>query len=244
MTRLTDDALRVLLRDFVDRLSGDAPEWTSRRDDDPGITLLELCEFLTEQLNYRDQPLREDGSKLVSRIVESLERLRRPPCGAFSGVRRVRYFDGQVLTADDLLEEQTYHRTRRRLHNRCLHGSGIATGLDVTLGPNSTAGEPEVRISPGSAITPVGEELVLWEVRVCRLSACGASGVVALRFVERGVLPTPTPAQGGVEFSRIEEGVAVEFASGEPQDAVAIARLDFVNGAWRVDPGFQPAHAH
>lgn len=243
MTRLTDEALRLLARELADRISREAPDWTGKPEDDPGVTILEVLAFLTEQLVYRKEPLRGKGSALAGRIVEGLERLRMPRCEAFDGVMRVRYFDGQVLTAEDLVAEQTYHRTRSRRHNRCLHGSGIVEGLEVTVGPNGPAGEPEVQIHPGCAIAPDGEELVVREPRTCRFPASGASGVVGLRFAERGVRPVPTTVSGGVEATRIEEGVAVAFTSSPPEDAVAIARLEFVDSSWRVDPGFDPERA-
>ena len=42
---------RASRRSFVD--SDDAPAWTDENASDPGITLLELFAFLTEQLIYR-----------------------------------------------------------------------------------------------------------------------------------------------------------------------------------------------
>jgi hypothetical protein len=35
---------------------------------------------------------------------------------------RVRYFSRQLITADDLTQDQIYHHEKRRLHNRLLHG--------------------------------------------------------------------------------------------------------------------------
>jgi len=47
-------------------------------------------------------------------------------------VRRVHYFTGKLLTAEDLAAEQTYHVEKARRHNRTLHGAGVAQGLGVT----------------------------------------------------------------------------------------------------------------
>jgi len=44
-------------------------------------------------------------------------------------LRRVNYFAGRLLTAEDFRAEQEYHREKSRRHNRRLHGSGVASGL-------------------------------------------------------------------------------------------------------------------
>ena len=71
------------------------------------------------------------------------------------GTKRPRYFAGRVLRADDLTEEQTYHRDKHRRHLQSLHGFGIVSGLDVAVG---TDGET-LTIEPGLAIDPFGREL-------------------------------------------------------------------------------------
>ena len=38
--------------------------------------------------------------------------------------KRVRFYDGQFLQAQDFVDEQAYHVDRQRLHNRGLHLSG------------------------------------------------------------------------------------------------------------------------
>jgi hypothetical protein len=71
-------------------------------------------------------------------------------------VRRVNYFFGQLLTADDLQAEQDYHRQMRYLHNRLL-GQGVVDGLEVTAGGDGST----IVVSPGLAIDGFGRELVL-----------------------------------------------------------------------------------
>ena len=53
MTPINDDVLDALAFDFAARLRADAPEWTDRTSDDPGVTLFEVFAFLTEQLVFR-----------------------------------------------------------------------------------------------------------------------------------------------------------------------------------------------
>lgn len=68
--------------------------------------------------------------------------------------RRVHYFHGMLLSAEDLEAEQQYHREMRYLHNR-LHGFGIVSGLDVGVSRG------KVSVEPGLAIDPCGREIVL-----------------------------------------------------------------------------------
>src|SRR5262245_12368229 len=44
---------------------------------------------------------------------------------------RLNYFFGQLLSANDFRAEQQYFREKIKLHNRYLHGHGIACGLCV-----------------------------------------------------------------------------------------------------------------
>ena len=48
-----------------------------------------------------------------------------------STTERVRYFARQLLTADDLTQEQEYLRGRMRRHNLFLHGWGVVCGAEV-----------------------------------------------------------------------------------------------------------------
>lgn len=71
--------------------------------------------------------------------------------------KRVRFYDGQFLQAQDFIDEQKYHLDRQRRHNKALHISGIAVGLGVetTHNPN------EVKVLPGTAIDRDGRQIVL-----------------------------------------------------------------------------------
>ena len=63
-------------------------------------------------------------------------------------IKRMRYFDGLFLKEQEFQLDQEYNLRMRRLHNRHLHGYGIAWGLEVTSGP----GLQEVTVQPGMAI--------------------------------------------------------------------------------------------
>jgi hypothetical protein len=75
-----------------------------------------------------------------------------------SDIKRVRYFNGEFLVADDFNAEQDYHRQMRYRHNKNFHKLGIVTGLDVTFDPGD---DTFVTISPGLAVDKNGQEIIL-----------------------------------------------------------------------------------
>ena len=76
------------------------------------------------------------------------------------GPRRVNYFSGRRLTAEDFETEQSYWLNKHRSHGRHLHGSGVVCGLRVT--PSGPGG---VTVGPGLAIDGLGSEIVVPEPR-------------------------------------------------------------------------------
>ena len=74
-------------------------------------------------------------------------------------LKRPSFFDGQRLTAADLVNAQTYHRELRWLHNRCLHNWGIVLGFAVT----GKRGQRSVQVQAGFALDCKGRELILTE---------------------------------------------------------------------------------
>ncbi len=212
MARLADDVLRALASDLVADVRRHAPEWTGANDADPGITILSLFDFLTEELLYR-APASRDAQALIHRLIANLTVLSGPTAQA-NGLTRVRYFDGQLLSADDLRAEQDYFRQKSRLQNRWLHGTGVVTGLTVTLDPvTAEEAEPVVHVGPGCAIAPDGELLRVETGCVARfISASASTAFVVLRFVERPMMPAAAGVTQ-VEPSRIEEGVAIEITA-------------------------------
>lgn len=73
-----------------------------------------------------------------------------------SEIKRVRYFNGEFLFAEDFNADHEYHRSMRYRHNKHFHTLGIVTGLVVTY----TAGETSVTITPGLAVDKDGREIV------------------------------------------------------------------------------------
>lgn len=147
--------------------------------------------------------------------------------------RRVRYFAGRMLTADDFQAEQTYHRQMRYLQNR-LCGIGIVDGLDVTLVGRG------VEVGPGVAIDPVGRELVL--TQPTRTSPpqprTAAPDGWDLVLVWGEDLEGPVPVPGGEdEPAWVVERPRVHLVlhGQAPDEAVALARLSRTRTGFTVD---------
>jgi len=89
-------------------------------------------------------------------------------------LQRPAFFEGQRLTADDLAQAQAFSRELRWLHNRSLHGWGIAFGYAVT----GARGARTVTVRPGYGLDCAGRDLVLEEERVLEVPAVagGAGG--------------------------------------------------------------------
>ena len=82
-----------------------------------------------------------------------------PACSGLECLERPRFFAGQLLTESELNGEQAYVVAKNRLHNRYLHGPGVVCGLQVGCDPC----EGWVTISPGYAIDPCGNDIVVCE---------------------------------------------------------------------------------
>ena len=75
------------------------------------------------------------------------------------GLQRNNFFNGRLLSAEDLRTEQDASRAQQRALARA-SGDGVAWGLDVTLLPGS-AGAPRVRVGAGLAFNRLGDLLQL-----------------------------------------------------------------------------------
>ena len=211
------------------------PGWTDHHTHDPGQTVLEILAYLAEDL-YRNARAVEGGAVAVSRILRALDAYAGKPI-ATSGTVRPNFFAGRLLTADDLRDEQEYHREKHRRHLQMLHGFGVVDGLEVGVASDGTT----ISIEPGVAIDAYGREVVLDDLLVLPIPAGTSSpACVVVRYAERMVDPMPV-AGGGTEPGNIEEGCEVSLTPGPPDDGVAVARLIREQAAWSVDSAFGPS---
>jgi hypothetical protein len=138
-------------------------------------------------------------------------------------IKRLHYFNHQMLVENDFTDEQTYHLGMRRRHNRALHKFGVAEGLNVRK-----TGEKAVTVDPGTAIDRDGKEIVQ-----------GADFVVDLRDTTK--YPKNTQVHvviahveeqsdqqtfGGVTgATRITEKTSIEAVTTEPAADGSVIRL-------------------
>jgi hypothetical protein len=163
-------------------------------------------------------------------------------------LERPRFFPGRLLTSEDLAQEQTYVREKRKLHNRALHGFGVVSGLKVS---NQSGG---VVISPGIALDCEGNEIVIDAPQSLSPQSQSGNGVyLTIRFEEKSTDPVPTAS--GTEASTIREGFEILLtqqntnarhrhargrwlACGQPH-ALTLARLRPNAQGWRVDRSYR-----
>lgn len=154
-------------------------------------------------------------------------RTSRDGSGASSGNRvteRPAYFEGKVLTADDLRQEQEYHLDRQRAHNR-LHGQGVVTGLEVRpTRPQSDA----VVVAPGSAIDALGREIVLVsrvtvDLRTSVRGKRPRSADLVVVYGEEEVAPVPVGEE--TWMSRIRETPRFVVGAHGDDAGVVLARI-------------------
>jgi hypothetical protein len=69
----------------------------------------------------------------------------------------------------DFKQEQLYFIERDRLHSRSLHGYGTVCGLHVSQ--CGTPDDPEIRVAPGVAVNPQGQEIRIPLAQCARLNA-------------------------------------------------------------------------
>jgi hypothetical protein len=172
------------------------------------------------------------------------------PCGTcqggdLRGLERTRFFARQIVTPDDLTQDQIYFREKSKRHNRMLHGWGVVCGACVRRGAKPC----EVIIEPGYILGPFGDEIVIDRdtvVDVCKLGTgemdgcCGddldpwcsdvkadcSAGTYYLAVKYSECMARPVRGGGGCgcgcddhdcEYSRIRDGFSVKLLRNLPQ---------------------------
>lgn len=140
---------------------------------------------------------------------------------------RLRYFTGRHMSARDFNDADAYHRSMRHLHNRVLHGWGIACGLEVRLHRRPECG---IVIQCGLALDCCGREIVVpralaqripWDKLADRACGPGEDGgevlVLCLEYCEEPtekvpVLYSPDACSGtAYEDGRVREGYRLHW---------------------------------
>jgi len=217
---LDDAALKWIAAELRRAVAARVPEWTSSNESDPGITLLELFAFLGESLRFRSTGA--SGGATLTRPV---------------------FFAGRLLDAAALSQEQDYEREKRRRHNLALIGSGVVSGLEVTIMPDAGSGGSRVVVAPGYAIDPRGEEMSV-PCPVPLPAPQGDAAFVTIRYWERPCAPVPAAGDAGLPPSTIEEACVLGTPAEVVSPALGLARLVRGEAGWRVDPDFCAPRIH
>jgi hypothetical protein len=128
-------------------------------------------------------------------------------------IKRMNYFKGEFLHAQDFKDEQQYHVDMLRSHNENLHTWGIADGLDITF----IAGEKKITVTKGMAIDAEGKQIVLLEDKEIDLSASTETTLyVTVSYKET---PTDPRDETGIkDNTRITEAPDIKHEKDKPSD--------------------------
>ena len=175
-------------------------------------------------------------------------------------LKRLRFFTGQMLTAESFQLEQQYFIEKQKRHNRALHGFGIVSGLKVSVESG------QVVVEPGLALDCEGNELVITAAQsiVAPLKSDNwTSAYVNVSYAEENTDPVPpipdeplASTDNLAEASTITEGFVIVVAQencnrghrhlrarwlacGKPH-ALTIAKLKHSSQGWRVERGYRP----
>lgn len=88
------------------------------------------------------------------------------------GLERTRFFARQLITPDDLIQDQIYYRDKLRRHNRLLHGWGVVCGVRIRKGQ----GDCDIVIEPGYILGPYGDEIFIDQEITVNLCQQGTDG--------------------------------------------------------------------
>jgi hypothetical protein len=237
-----DDQFTDLLRMLLDRIPVRVPGWTDGSDGDPGITLVALFAYLVDRLDGLQTPLPDATRAALARIgarLVALDRAEGPVDVPNDALERLEYFNGRLLSADDLETEQDYFRTKLRRLQRAALTVGVISGLELSVSDDAD-GTPSVVIAPGFALDRAGELIEVCEPASIPLGEVSEPGLVLLRYVER---PTAfVPATGDAPDSaespqpgRIAEGFGISISTSVDGAAVVLGRLARESSGWRVD---------
>jgi hypothetical protein len=115
-------------------------------------------------------------------------------------IRSIKFFNGRMLTGEDLTTEQAANRDARERLGLAA-GDGVAFGLEVSMSVSSSASSPSVTVQPGLAINRCGKPL----------SLTSAVDISLVQPAPTATTTTPAPAPGS--FSTCQPPQATAYIS-------------------------------
>ncbi|APR87710.1 Flagellar hook-length control protein FliK [Minicystis rosea] len=122
-------------------------------------------------------------------------------------VSRLRYFNGQFLKEQDFIDEQKFHLGQAWRHQRLLHVSGVAAGLDVSVASNGTS----ILVAAGSAVDDAGRQILLSSSQTIAVPPGSGPWVVEIAYAEQAtnVADVSSPVQDFTRFSQSVNPIAI-----------------------------------
>ncbi len=143
---------------------------------------------------------------------------------------RMRPFEGMALTAQDLGEEQLYHRRHLHRHSFYMHGHGVVQGLQVEL--DQRQGKYVAVIKAGYGLSRLGQGVLLPEAVVVPLEIPRQDGEYML-WLFHVEAPEDGSQRPVFDTNEKKEGRTREFAAArlhpieeDYDDAVALTRIN------------------
>lgn len=236
----TETARRLVAA--MEPVLGATPEWTQFNDHDPGVTLIQLFAHLGDGLLYRSTSNSDRRRKALLHAAARWTAAAGGCAKECEVLRRPNYFTGRFLDAATLQSEQDYHREKRRLHNRNLHGFGVVSGLEVRVEATSDPESPHVVIEPGYGIDRGGDEIAVHDRVRFTLPPNRDAAFLSLRHWDHPCTPMPNQA-GTVDAGCTEDVCLLAIVDEVLPPAFALARLVRSNGRWTLDSDFVPPRA-
>lgn len=204
------------VRRLIDRLHAGS----ETPDKDLAKALLDLLAWAADTLARALDQLENEAwlptAGLTAAVLALATKIRSPPDGG--AIKRIRYFEGQLLDPDDLRVTVDYLRNKRRPH----FAPGIADGFEVSVqaeGEGST-----IKVSPGYAVDNRGRTIVLIEPLTLTSSLAAKHACVVMRPGQRH--PPSMPLRALADWFLIVE---------EPErDDLLLECLEKTSRGWRV----------
>jgi hypothetical protein len=157
-------------------------------------------------------------------------------------LRKINYFTGFFLQAEDLQAAESYRDRVRMTHNLLFHGPGVVRGFRDELAVTLNDRGNEITVGTGFAIDLLGRELLLAtpSTHVIRHDEykSPATLYVTLGYTSKEV--DPRVNQGNPDYKGnafVEEGASVTITTTEPDEAsLELGRIHLTGDGTRVRP--------